>query len=349
VKKKATKAKVKPKKASKPRKPRAAPLALGRQPVTLNERSESKGQLAPSRDDALEPRLSDPKVAARDALTRLRSLETIEDAYIAWGELRALHGKAKAAYGAELDRIEGQGDFLLGAVRAARSLSSQGSSAPGLTKQTEVDAFIEQTSSRLDAARAKLSQAIAGSEASWAVALAEARDTVVSRVERTAKVAKPALRLLLRALAGNRRILHLERLSGDAAVLAHAVLSGAVPSRYEFLFDDSTEDVSQAPPALYAEEGVVAFDVRAKPARQLELLGAAKGVFPSKGMIPFRVPQPAATLHVRFLQRGPVAEAEIADGEGWRSVLSTEEAEVIAGWLIKLQLEGKLSVALARG
>jgi hypothetical protein len=73
------------------------------------------------------------------------------------------------------------------------------------------------------------------------------------------------------------------------------------------------------------------------------------GVFPSKGMIPFRVPQPAGTIHVRFLQRGPVAEAEVADGEGWRSVLTVEEAEVIAGWLIKLQLEGKLSVSLARG
>lgn len=343
---KATKAKAKKPAARK--KP-----ARAKSPLALSEaaRPSRTGQqsIARTEDDALEPRLPDPKAASRDALGRLRSLENIEEAYLAWGELRALYQKAQAAYGAEKERIEGQGEFLLGAVRAARSFSNTGAKEPGLTRPSEVDAFISKTSERLDAARKKLAGAVELSESQWAEVLAEAKSTVTSRVERTVKLAKPSLRLLLRALAQNRRILHLERLSGDAPVLVHSVLAGAVPSRYEFLFDDSTDDVSQAPAALYVEEGVVAFDARARPSRQLELLEAAQGVFPSKGMIPFRVPQPASTLHVRFLQRGPVAEAEIADGESWRSVLTVEEAEVIAGWLIKLQLEGKLSVALARG
>lgn len=304
---------------------------------------------APAEDDLLEPRLPDAKGASREALSRLRSLETLEDAYVAWGELRALHAAAEGAYAAEKDRIEVQGEFLLGAVRAARTLASAGASEGALAKAGEVDGFIAQSTARLGAARQKLAGAIEASEGLWAEALAEARATVISRVERTVKLARPSMRLLLRSLAGNRRILHLERLSGDAPVLVHAVLTGCVPSRYEYLFDDSTDDVAQAPPALYAEEGVSRFDVRAPPARQQQLLLAAQGVFPSKGMIPFRVPQPAATLYARFLQRGPVAEAEVQEGEGWRSVLSVEEAEVIAGWLIKLQLEGKLSVALARG
>jgi hypothetical protein len=335
----------KPKKAGRPGKkaPAARPLALAR------VRSPAPTALQTADDDALEPRLPDASAMSSEALGRLRGLETLEDGYQAWVELRGLHQRAQSAYAAETDRIEGQGEFLLGAVRAARDFAAPGTAEGALAKAGEVDAFIARTTGRLDGARKKLKLAVESSESRWAGALAEARATVISRVERTVKHARPALRLLLRALAQNRRILHLERLSGDAPVLAHAVLAGAVPSRYDFLFDDATDDVSQAPAALYAEEGVAAAEVRCSPRRQLELLQAASGVFPSKGMIPFQVPQPAATLHVRFLQRGPVAEAEVADGEGWRSVLSVEEAEVIAGWLIKLQLEGKLSVSLARG
>jgi hypothetical protein len=321
-------------------------------PEPVEGRAIAKRQpqaIAPAADELLEPRLPDPSVTSKDALGRLRSIETLEESYLAWGELRALHAQAQAAYSSEKERIEGQGEFLLGAVKVARNLGAQSGKSGGLAKAGDIDTFIAETSARIDAARVKLEGAVESSESRWARALEEARQTVLTRVERTAKVARPVLKLFLRSLAGSRRILHLERVSGDAPVITHFVLTGTVPSRYDFLFDDSTDDAMQAPPWLYAEEGAGAADTRATAPRVFELLAAAPRVFPSKGMIPVRVPQPAATLQARFLQRGPVAEAEIADGDGWRGILTVEEAEVIAGWLIKLQLEGKLSVALARG
>lgn len=346
-------------KAAKPkaRAPKAAKRQVAK-PRSAAQRPKGPARLAlasgpaalTAEDELLEPRIALPAAAAAEALERLRTLETLKDAYQAWAELRALYDRARASWAEERTRIEGQGAFLLGAVRAARDFAQpQGPGAALARPGGDVDAFIARTEARLAAAKQKLDAGVMGAEAGWAQALAEARDTVRGRVERTVQHARPALRLLLRSLAQNRRILHLERLTGDAPVLVHAVLSGAIPSRYDFLFDDSTDDVAQPPAPLYAEEGVTAADARGPPQRQVALLAAAQGVFPSKGIIPFKVPQPAASLSVRFLQRGPVAEAEVVEGAAWRSVLSVEEAEVIAGWLIKLQLEGKLSVTLARG
>jgi len=64
-------------------------------------------------------------------------------------------------------------------------------------------------------------------------------------------------------------------------------------------------------------------------------------VLPLKGMLPMRLP-----LMIRLLERGPVMEAELADGTSFRNLLSREEAEKIAGHLLKMKLEGWLQLEL---
>ena len=105
------------------------------------------------------------------------------------------------------------------------------------------------------------------------------------RIERYAKSLVPNVTLLLRTLGKERAILHVERLSGDApAVLLH-LLTGAYPTRYDFLSDDATEDASLAPPTLYAEEGVVREAVRPDGNALAALLEAKKEALPLKGII----------------------------------------------------------------
>ena len=311
------------------------------------------GALARAGDDALlAPQVAPVEQVAAEALARLRSLETIQDGYEAWAELRALHAKAQAGFRAERARLQEQGGFLLGAVQAARELSGEGPKTQerALAQPQALDALVASTRDRLARAGAALEEAVQGAERDWARVLAEAVATVRGRVERTLALHRPAVRLVLRGLGGGRKILHLERLQGDAPVLVHAVLTqGHVPSRHDFLFDDSTDDVALPLPTLYPEEGVAPAEVRPAPAALRALLERPPGVVPSKAHLPLRVPGRGPPLLARFLQRGPVAEAEVEDGEGWRNVLAPDEAERIAGWLLKLQLDGRLQVDVVPG
>jgi hypothetical protein len=81
-----------------------------------------------------------------------------------------------------------------------------------------------------------------------------------------------------------------------------------------------------------------------------ERLTGTRDALPVKGIIPFFLPRaggPASLL--RLVERGPVMEVELADGEGWRNLLAADEAEALAGWLIKLKLEGRVELELSRG
>ena len=81
----------------------------------------------------------------------------------------------------------------------------------------------------------------------------------------------------VRTLANGRRIVHLGRPAHEEAPLMLFALSGRVPTRYGFLFDDSTDDPARSPPTLYADEGVKQGEVRpaAGALAALVLLAAA--------------------------------------------------------------------------
>lgn len=290
----------------------------------------------------------------------------LEGPYAVWETLRAEQQAARARLAQERRRLDEQGAFLVGAVRAARvegggegaaqgaatlarsagALPSSGGAASEALATAQADTYLREGSARLAQARAELEASSAASDAAFASALAAAQQEVTGHLARLDQTVRPKLVLMLRALAGDRRILHVERLSADAAVHLAWVLTGKLPSRHGFAFDDSTDDVLAAPSVLYPEEGVLPETARPTPAQLRSLLEGAHPVLPMKGMIPFLLPGGAL---IRLLQRGPVMELELADAEAFRSVLTVEEAERIAGHFVALRLQGRLELELAGG
>ena len=112
------------------------------------------------------------------ALARLRSLETLETAYEAWLELKREHGAARLRFHEEHERLDEQGSFLVGAVRAA-GIEPQPGSGPGLLP-AGADSFLRGAEARLAQARDARRQE-AASETLYQQAFAELRHPHGSR------------------------------------------------------------------------------------------------------------------------------------------------------------------------
>jgi hypothetical protein len=285
---------------------------------------------------------------ASEALVRLRSLETLETAYEAWLELKQEHGAARLRFKEERERLDQQGSFLVGAVRAAGVEPKPGAEAGIMPAGAE--SFLRGAEARLAQAREDLARKEADSEASYQKAFEEIRATIADRVQRYLEASRPRLQLLLRKVGTTRSILHVARVGGDEAVLLCFLFTGRIPSRYGFLVDDSTEDVSLPPAPLYPDEGVDPRDVRPDATTLEARLGAPGQVLPLKGFLPVFVPRPAGGEDFfRMLQRGPVLEVEVADGSAFRNILSREESERFAGHLLRLKLEEKIELEIEAG
>lgn len=287
--------------------------------------------------------------ASEAALARLSNIETLEEAYEAWRELVAEHLALRARYGVERERLEREGEFLLGAVRAAAG-SGEGAESQALATSTGLSKFIADAEEKLVSAREALTKEIASREQAFDDAFAQVKAEIRARVERYADGMKIALKLLIRPAGPTKNILHVERLSQDASVLLLYSLHHTIPTRYGFLFDDSTEDVGLSPPPLFADDGVepnqTRPDVKALRAR-VEKPG--QPALALKGFIPVFVPKAGGADFFRMLQRGAVMEVELEDASGFRSVLTREEGERFAGHLLRLKLAGKLELEIVAG
>lgn len=265
--------------------------------------------------------------------------ETIEAAYDAWDELRAELRTVKASFASERERLEQQGALLLGAVQTVVPAAG----GEGLAKRSELNALAAEAKRGLKAAQDDLEARAKQTEATLSEAIAQVVSVLRARVARQAELAKPSLELMVRVLPNDQRILHLRRPSPDGAVTLLFVTSGRVPTRYSALFDDSTEEATLAPPVLYPDEGVR--ELRPKAPQLKQLLEERPTLWPIKGMLPMLTP----LGFLRWLERGPVMEAELADGDGFRNLLTKSEAEQITGALLSLKLEGRIELELVRG
>ena len=199
-------------------------------------------------------------------------------------------------------------------------------------------------------AQEELSRRESDSEAQYQQAFAELRATLTDRVRRFLEASPPRLKLLLRKVGATRSILHVARVGGDEAVLLCFLFAGRIPSRYGFLFDDSTEEASLPPAPLYPDEGVEPRDLPPTAEALKARIGAPGEVLPLKGFLPVFVPRPeGGEDFFRMLQRGPVMEVEVEEGAEFRNILSREEAERFAGHLLRLKVEGKLELELEAG
>jgi|APLak6261675434_1056106.scaffolds.fasta_scaffold04919_3 hypothetical protein len=270
-----------------------------------------------------------------------RGVETLEAAYGAWGELKAAHHNARRRWADEKKRLEEQGALLLGAIRAATPGVAK-TGEEGLARSNALDTFVTEAREKLDAALSALDAQSKAAEAAFVAELGKLRAAILSRVARQAQTMRPAFRLAVRTV-GAQRILHAHRLGEDESVIALYVLTGRIPTRYGYLLDDSTDDVLAAPPSLYADEGVA--DVRPTASGLSALLTERAEVWPVKGMLPLALP---AAGWMRWISRGAVLEAEVQDGDGFRNLLTRDEAERITGLLLTHKLAGALDLELVR-
>ncbi|MBE2249234.1 MAG: hypothetical protein IAE78_06745 [Myxococcus sp.] len=281
-----------------------------------------------------------PALATGSAAAALASRpETIEAAYAAWDELRAEAASLERSFADERRRLEQQGELLLGAVRAV----APGAGPEALARRSGLEALGAEAERGLEAARAELDRRADLARSAIAEALEHVIETVTARVARQAAQARPLVELMVRVMPGDQRILHLRRPTPDAAVTLLFATSGRVPTRYGYLFDDSTDEALLAPPVLYPDEGVS--DRRPKPAQLAALLSARAERWPVKGMVPMLL----GSGLMRWLERGAVMEAEVADGDGFRNLLTRHEAEQLTGALLALKLDGRIELELVRG
>lgn len=287
---------------------------------------------------------------ARDALSRVRGVETLESAYDAWLELRLAHAAARSRLREEHERLAQQGSFLVGAVRAASQGETPVTPALVPTGPEPLRDFLREAEEKLTRAREALAAEERTSEAHYQAAFEEIRATLEDRVRRYLAASPPRLRLLLRKVGASRVILHVERLSGDAPVLLLYLFTTRLPSRHGFLLDDSTEDVALPPAPLYPEEGVAPGETRPEAAALEARVRGGTGVLPVKGFLPVLVPRPeGGEDFFRLLQRGAVLEVEVTEGSGFRGLLSREESERFAGHLLRLKLAGRLELEVEPG
>lgn len=280
------------------------------------------------------------------------SAETLEAAYAAWDSAREQRAQALARARAERERLEVEGRFLLGAARAAAGAKPPlvDGGAPALVAAAGLEALVVEAEARVSAGREALEQQLAGELSGCERACAEAEAAVISRVARYAAGVAVPVRLMLRPVGTARAVLHLGRLAPDEAVLLFHLLTGAVPSRHRFLEDEATEDLSLGAPPLYADAGVGPEELRPAPEALAARLVAGGPVLPVRGFIPLRLPaEGGGQALFRFLQRGPVLELERLQGGAFTSVLPLEQAEQVAGLLLRLRVEGRVLLDVRSG
>jgi len=281
---------------------------------------------------------------------------TLETIYRRWEGLRAELAEAQAGVAAERARLQEEGSFLLGTVRAARELEPQpppdpSEEASALAAPDALNAYVQEAEARMAEALASLEERAWEHRVDLEAQLAVARVEVVEALERHQTHAVPTVTLRRRPLAGGRAILHLDRPEPDAAMLWVWLFAGKPATRYGYLFDEAADDALMEPPTLYPDEGIPPDAVRPAPGPLRELLAApATPALPVRGIIPFLVPAPTGgEALVRLRCRGPVLELEWSEGEAFRSILSAAEAEAAAGYLLRLQLSGRIRLQLAAG
>ena len=282
----------------------------------------------------------DAHLLGSQALARARSVETLEVAYGAWAELQEAHRLARRRWDDERKRLTEQGTLLLGAVKAAgvpRSMEE------GLSKAGALEVFLAEAKGKLASAQQHLEDRARAAQQAFTEELARVKDELQTRIARQSAAVRPVFKLAIRVLPGERRILHAHRLGPDESVIALFALTGRIPSRYDFLFDDSTDDALAAPPMLYADEDVT--ELRPGGTALAKLLSERRDVWPVKGMLP--LPLPDGTW-LRWITRGAVLEAEVQDGEGFRNLLTHAEAERVTGLLLSHKLAGQLELELVR-
>ncbi len=242
--------------------------------------------------------------------------------YQHWEALRQQWTAASGQFERERLQLGQQGALLLRAAELA---------------QEDGAAFRE----KLNLRRHEAEAAFASQQKAFATQETQYVERLVALIQGRLSSTPVALELMIRTLPSS-SILHLHRLWPEDAVALLYAFEERIPSRLEFLSDDSTDDQSLSPPAFYAEAGLNT--VRPTTAQWQALRESSALVWPVKGTIPMRLDD---GRWMRWLSRGAVLEAEIETPNGFQNGLQQSDAEHVVARLLKVQQRKRLNVTLS--
>lgn len=285
-----------------------------------------------------------------EALVRARG-DALVDLYAGWRELTIARASAAAERARELERVEARAQVVLNSVQAARSLGAPSAEAPAggealVAGADPLAAFVATATRELEEAKAALARRAEEEERFFAEAIAGTRERVRAHADLLLVQHRPRVEAQVQPVGKDRSLVHLGRLEPQDVVLLGYVLSGRLLTRYDAFFDDAVDEVGQEPARFYAEEGNERTRFE-RPEDEEALIDEPGRLFlPAKGMLPFAVPG-RAFPRFRLVNRGPVIEAEArSEGGAYEHLMPRASAELLSGYLIRLQLEGRLELAL---
>jgi hypothetical protein len=294
-----------------------------------------------------------------EALVRAQAARGLEDLYDAWLRLRLARAASAAERSRESERLEVRAEYLLKSVESARQLEPaarpaakkaakkpKGRSSKALQPAADPFAsFLESAQRELAAAREELAARASREEALFEEQIKAIRARIGEQVEATLAIHKPQVDAMVQPVGTDRAIFHTARPEGEDSLLLGYVLSGKLFTRYGAFFDDSVDDLSLPPALFYEDEGG-----KARPGTVDEedalALDPERELAPVKGMIAFRIPGHDFP-RFRLLNRGPLAQIETRlEGGAYEQLLPREVAELLSGYLIRLEVEGRIALSM---
>ena len=279
------------------------------------------------------PRVESPTLdgLVEQTRSRLAAAARLEDVFAARRFVQETAAQERGVLARAQGKLADDGHLVAGALaQAAKRVKG---TSRGIVRS--VDASLKASEADIAQSQKRLAQ-------QSRQALQLATKAVVDTVERYAKLAPPSVRLALRPAGGSQRILHWLRPSDDDAVLFQWLFGGKAPSRYDALFDDSVDKVGEPPRAAYDDE--LEHALLDTPERLRQALRSPSPIVPFKGQVAGEVTVSGKKRVVRWVQRGPVVEAELEVDGAFRNVLTETQAQAILARLLALKLEGRLAL-----
>ncbi len=286
-----------------------------------------------------------------DALVRAEAAQTVPDLYDAWLKLKLARGQSASAFAQEEKALSQRAEYLLRSVEAARSLSGPGASGGSsvLASGDPLGEFQRGAQRELEAARAALAERRAREEGVLAEQIAKVQQLLRQRVETMLALQPPQVTLLTQPVGSEQCLVQLARPEPEEAVALCLLLSGKLPTRRDAFFDDSIDELGAPPARFYVEEGVERSSFESADDEDSLVADPLRPFVPVKAFIPFRIPGHDFP-RFRVVNRGPLAPvlARCASG-GYQELMSRTQAELLSGYFIRLQVEGRLKLALRLG
>jgi hypothetical protein len=271
----------------------------------------------------------------------LERAETIGAAYQAWEELRSKYANATQSHAQKSAALKLHGEFVLGAAQQAQAEVFQKNAPAGLSPSG-----VGESRQRLESISQMWIDAHSQMSACFEKASQEIEQEIVRRIDKTLLAVRPKLRLSIHHIGQEHCVLQFERIDELTSVLLSRLVSGKIPTRHAFFFDDSVSQAGGAAELTYAELPACA-PIQQPPWPFIRALVSdeARLSAPWKGQIPILCEGDVLWM---LKPKGIVMEVEQVSMEEAQAsaVLEVAKAQRVVAYFFKWMHEGKMELQL---